>query len=211
MVLTRTGTKVAKLIRLYTKEPYSHVSLSFDENLDTLYSFARRHIRNPLNAGFIEEHLDSGIFGTDKHIDCAVYCLEFPKKEYQKIRSLMEDLLCHKEEYGYNFLGLFMVALNRPYSRPKRFFCSEFVAWVLGTVGLNLMSKDYALMRPENFRQCLNLYRIYEGGLHDYVEFRSHHQYIDYLSLRRIEYLKSPEQIQKMAVDEQEWKVHKMA
>lgn len=211
VVLTRTGTRVAKMIRMYTREPYSHVSLSFDENLDTLYSFARRHIHNPLNAGFIEEHIDSGIFGMDKRIDCAVYCLEFPQKEYRRIYGLVQELLCHKEEYSYNFVGLLMVALNRPWSRPKQFFCSEFVAWVLGTAGLSLTSKEYALMRPEDFRRCLSLYQIYEGKLHEYVDYRSCHRDMDFSSIRRVEYLRYPEEMEKIVSSQEVWGIHKMA
>lgn len=191
VVLTRTGTKVAKLIRMYTHEPYSHVSISFDGNLDTLYSFARRGIHNPLNAGFIVEHIEEGIFGRDRNVECAVYCLEFPVEDYNRINRLIYDMLCHKEEYDYNFMGLFMAALNRPYSRPKHFLCSEFVAYVLGIVGVELVAKDYSLIHPENFRTCLDRYCVYEGNLHDYVVSRRNCPEMDSRSIGKIEYLKN--------------------
>ena len=170
IVLTRTRTKVARLIRLYTKEPYSHVSISFDDDLSTLYSFARRKIHNPLNAGFIEEHIDSGIFGMDTEISCAVYQLKLKKEKYNCIKGLVSELLQNPLEYGYNFRGLFSAAFNRPYTKPKKFFCSQFVAWLLGNAGIKLISKKYALTRPEDFRQNLNKYMIYEGRLHQYVQ-----------------------------------------
>ncbi|MBQ9989121.1 MAG: hypothetical protein IJP30_05245 [Clostridia bacterium] len=52
VLLTFTNTLVARGIRMYCKEPYSHVSLAFDENLEEMYSFARKGIYNPFNAGF---------------------------------------------------------------------------------------------------------------------------------------------------------------
>ena len=170
IVLTRTRTKVARLIRLYTKDPYSHVSISFDDDLSTLYSFARRKIHNPLDAGFIEEHIDSGIFGRDTEITCAVYQLKLRKEQYVRIKELVSEFLQNPMEYGYNFRGLFSAAFNRPYTKPKQFFCSQYVAWLLGTAGVQVISKKYALTRPEDFRQNLNQYMIYEGRLHQYVK-----------------------------------------
>jgi len=41
IVLTHTGTLLSNLIKLYTKNDYSHVSLAFDEDLNEMYSFGR--------------------------------------------------------------------------------------------------------------------------------------------------------------------------
>lgn len=172
VVLTRTGTKVAKLIRMYTGEPYSHASISFDDELATLYSFARRKLHNPLNAGFIEEHIETGIFGQDKEVGCAVYQLKVTKEQYFRMRSNINMFLRNPLEYGYNFRGLFSAAVNMPYTSPKKFFCSQFVAWVLGSAGINVVSKKYALTRPEDFRKSLEQYKIYEGKLHNYAKAR---------------------------------------
>lgn len=186
IVLTRTNTSIAKAIRFYTREPYSHTSISFDSRLDVMYSFARRKIRNPLNAGFIEEHIDSGILGRDPDIDCAVYCLEFTRDKYDLIWNTVQELCEHNEEYQYNIIGLLTAAINRPYSRPKHFFCSEFAAWLLGVAGVKLTLKSHSLVRPEDFRQSLKLYKTYEGKLHQYAEYRTQHPDMDEKSVRKI-------------------------
>ena len=64
ILLTFTGTVPGKLIKAYTKEPYSHVSIAFDKNLNDLYSFARRGLYNPFNSGFIKENIRTGIYQT---------------------------------------------------------------------------------------------------------------------------------------------------
>ena len=46
LILTYTGTIPSKMIKMYTKYTYSHVSLSLDKDLSEMYSFARR---NPYN------------------------------------------------------------------------------------------------------------------------------------------------------------------
>ena len=68
VLLSRTHTTPARLIRFLTKEPYSHASIALDVELKELYSFARKHIHNPFDCGFIEEDIETGIFGMDKNV-----------------------------------------------------------------------------------------------------------------------------------------------
>ena len=67
VLLSRTHTTPARLIRFFTREPYSHASIALDIELNQLYSFARKHIHNPFDCGFIEENIETGIFGMDKN------------------------------------------------------------------------------------------------------------------------------------------------
>ena len=79
IVLTQTKTYPARAIRLYTQEPYAHASIAFDENLEEMYSFARRGVYNPFNAGFIREDIDKGYL-VDIGLLHAVYIdLKLPK------------------------------------------------------------------------------------------------------------------------------------
>ena len=73
IVLTQTKTYPARAIKLYTKEPFAHASIAFDENLEEMYSFARRGKYNPFNAGFIREYIDRGVFGRFKSTRCSIY------------------------------------------------------------------------------------------------------------------------------------------
>ena len=50
LIITYTGTIPAKLIKLYTKNEYSHISISLDKELTEMYSFARLNPYNFLNA-----------------------------------------------------------------------------------------------------------------------------------------------------------------
>ena len=47
IVLTYSGTPLAKIIKLYTKKDYSHVSISLDKKLTKMYSFGRINPYNP--------------------------------------------------------------------------------------------------------------------------------------------------------------------
>lgn len=47
LLLTDTGTFFTKLIKLYTKKPYNHASISFDSELSEVYSFGRKRLEIP--------------------------------------------------------------------------------------------------------------------------------------------------------------------
>lgn len=72
IVLTYTGTFPAKVIKLWTRKPYSHVSISLDESLTRMYSFARLGQYNIFNAGFLHEYINKGIFKKFKNTDALI-------------------------------------------------------------------------------------------------------------------------------------------
>ena len=41
IILTRSDTFISRLIGFFTKEPFTHASIAFDDSLDRMYSFAR--------------------------------------------------------------------------------------------------------------------------------------------------------------------------
>ncbi len=53
IVLTHTGTTLSKIIKTYTKDEFSHVSISLDLELKKMYSFGRLNPYNPFWDGFV--------------------------------------------------------------------------------------------------------------------------------------------------------------
>ena len=49
IVLTYSGTILSRIIRAYTGDEYSHVSIALDKDLEEMYSFGRLNPYNPLN------------------------------------------------------------------------------------------------------------------------------------------------------------------
>ena len=62
LLLTKSDTYVSKTIGLATSDKYTHISISFEETLEPLYSFARKYKRTPLPAGIRHEALYSGFY-----------------------------------------------------------------------------------------------------------------------------------------------------
>lgn len=172
IVLTQTNTYPARAIRFYTHEPYAHASISFDEELKEMYSFARKGIYNPFNAGFIMEDIEEGIFGRFASTTCCIYELQITNSQYYKLREVIDVFKHSKELYSYNYLGLVGAAFNIPVRSKQRYFCSQFVAYVLKQGDINIFDKDYVLIKPKDIRVNPYLKPIYHGRLSEYRTYK---------------------------------------
>lgn len=176
IVLSQTKTYPARAIRLYTHEPYAHASLAFDESLEEMYSFARRGIYNPFNAGFIREYIDKGVFGRFGSTACSIFRLQITEQQYICLRREIEIFKENKKAYSYNYLGLIGAAFNIPIRSKQRYFCSQFVAYVLEQSGIDIFDKSYALVKPRDIRVSPYLTSVYEGRLSHYRAFKKKYQ-----------------------------------
>jgi hypothetical protein len=165
ILLTNTGSLLTKLIKLYTKKPYNHASIAFDQHLSEVYSFGRKTARNPFIGGFVKEDVRIGLF---KHADCAIFSITVSESQLQKMKHYLQVIEAQKKHYRYNFLGLFGVMFNKPLKRKNAFFCSQFVAYILNKSAIMKFEKPLALIAPYDLQCVSNLQLVYEGKLKDY-------------------------------------------
>ena len=165
ILLTDTGTLFTKLIKLYTKKPYNHASISFDSELSEVYSFGRKTARNPFIGGFVKEDVDKGLF---KEANCVVYALTVNEVQLQKMNRYIKEIEAQKGEYRYNLLGLLGFLLNKPIQRKKAFFCSQFVATVLKECNIIDFGKSPSLVAPNDLQKVSKCQLVYEGELKAY-------------------------------------------
>mgnify|MGYP006988175271 CR=1 FL=1 len=88
--LTRSGTLVSNLVYALTGAEYTHISLAFDENLNTLYSSTRKNGYTMFPAGPSREYLNKGVFRLRENIPCALYALEVPDEAYARAKRRAE-------------------------------------------------------------------------------------------------------------------------
>ena len=165
ILLTDTGTLFTNLIKLYTKKPYNHASISFDSELSEVYSFGRKTARNPFIGGFVKEDVDKGLF---KEANCAVYALTVNEVQLQKMNHYIKEIEAQKGEYRYNLLGLLGFLFNKPIQRKKAFFCSQFVATVLKECNIIDFGKSPSLVAPNDLQKVSKCQLVYEGELKAY-------------------------------------------
>ena len=166
ILLTKTGSLLTKMIKLYTKKPYNHASIAFDRNLSEVYSFGRKTARNPFIGGFVMEDVRNGLF---KQADCALYSITVSDDQIQNMKHYLQDIEARKKQYRYNFLGLFGVMLNKPLKRKNAFFCSQFVAFVLMESAIMDFEKPLALIAPHDLQSVPAVQLVYEGKLKAYL------------------------------------------
>ena len=166
IILTYTGTMLAKIIKYYTHCEFSHVSISLDKNLEHMYSFGRLNPYNPFKGGFVQESVDKGTFKRFKNTKAMICSLEVTEEQYNKIKNTIRKISLEKENYKFNIIGLFAVSIHLKIKRKRSFYCAEFVKYLLD----NSSMKTYLpnIIKPEDFKNIKSLKPIYIGKLKEY-------------------------------------------
>ena len=165
IILTYTGTILSKIVKIYTRKEYSHVSISLDSDLNQMYSFGRLNPYNPFVGGFVHEAINKGTFKRFKKTKTKIYSLEIDEKKYEKLESIINNIQQRKNLYKFNLIGLLGVALNVKIKREKCFYCAEFVKYVLEQSQV-LTLPD--IIKPEDFEKVQELDEVYKGILKEY-------------------------------------------
>lgn len=166
IVLTYTGTLLSRIVKMYTKKDYSHVSIALDENLDEMYSFGRTHPYLILPAGFVKEHPNKGTFKRFNKTKSIIYSLEVNEEQYDKMVETINNFKKNPKKYGFNILGLALVMFNTKVKREKHFYCAEFVKYVLDNSNVTTGLPD--IIKPDDFRSLDGLNFVYNGLLNEY-------------------------------------------
>ena len=163
IVITNTGTFLSRIVNVYTRKEFSHVSISLDENLNYMYSFGRLNAYNPFIGGFVHESPKHGTFKRFKNTKAQIYSIEVDDRVYNKILRNIKKIEIEKNTYKFNMIGLFTVALHLRIKRKKCFYCAEFVKYVLDKTYLGLDLPD--IIKPMDFTRMDGLSLIYSGKL----------------------------------------------
>lgn len=163
LFLCSSQTYVSRVIRLTTDDVYTHISLSFVDDLSLMYSFARKNIKYPLPAGFIYENIQDGFFNLNKTMPCALYEIQVDEDVYVQARRYVAEMKRHGDDYRYNILGLFLCRMHISYPRERHYFCSQFVSEILTQSQAVTLPKVPSLMHPSDFTKLPELECLFTG------------------------------------------------
>lgn len=166
IVLTHTGTVLSRIIKGYTRDEFSHVSISLDKELKEMYSFGRLNPYNPFWGGFVQEGINFGTFKRFRKTVCKIYSLKITEEQYNNVRGMIEYIKSSKQLQKFNVIGLFAVGFNKRISFENSFYCAEFVKYVLDKSGIENNLPE--LIKPEDFKNIQGLNEIYSGRLRKY-------------------------------------------
>lgn len=168
ILLSHSGSIFSKAINIYTREPYTHVSIALDRDLVELYSFGRLKPNNPIFGGFVKEDIVNGTYGRFPKTKCILYSLEVSSKQYRNLTRELNKFKLESFKYKYNLVGIIGAMFNYPIQRRYSYFCSQFVSEILDNSEISILNKDPRLTAPMDFTKCKDLNLIYEGDLNTY-------------------------------------------
>ena len=169
ILLSRTDTIPARIIRTFAKGEFSHVSVSLFPRTDCFYSYARRHVNIPLFAGFISEDIHTKVFARYPECHCALFSVDVSDEGYERAKELIKNLRHNRRKATYSFLSMATIKMGIPLKRKYKFTCSQFAAYLLNRTGDVQLPKDPYLMLPNDFLNIPNIKILYDGKLKDCV------------------------------------------
>ena len=168
IILTHTGTALSTIIKYYTKDEFSHISISLDENLEEMYSFGRLNPYNPFWGGFVHESIKNGTFKRFKNTRTEIYSLNIENEQYERLVKIIKYFNKNKNKYSFNILGLACVSIKKKIKRKNNFYCAEFVKHVLKSAGVTSVAGLPKIIKPEDFKNIDRLNLEYKGLLKKY-------------------------------------------
>lgn len=168
IILTHTGTVLSTIIKHYTKDEFSHISIALDADLNEMYSFGRLNPYNPFWGGFVHESIKKGTFKRFKNTRAEVFSIFVEDEQYEKLTKIIDYFNENKEKYKFNIAGLICVSIKKRIKRKNTFYCAEFVKHVLKSSGITQVNKLPEIIKPEDFKEIDNLRLEYQGLFRKY-------------------------------------------
>lgn len=173
VVTSNTGTALSRVIKQATSVPYVHASISLDDSLSCMYSFGRKHPRNPFFGGLVQEAINEGLYALKPNTVARIYELPVEEYQFERIESILEEMWSRREEYKYDVAALPLMQFNRYVDESENHHvCSTFVASVLQYADIRFIDKHIKLVQPGDFYELERLEgcRVhYEGLLKEYT------------------------------------------
>lgn len=130
-------------IRAITHSAYNHVSVSLDEDLSDMYSFARLKRDTPFCGGFVREGAER--YRNGKQIATISVCgVEIGEEAADKVRLSIQVMNEHPENYIYNMLSALLVPWRKTVSVRDAYTCVEFIVSILNLAGIQLSHECYS-------------------------------------------------------------------
>lgn len=171
IVLSQTGTLFSRLLKLFTGAPYNHASVSLSCDLRPMYSFGRLNPYNAFCGGFVTETIDSGTFKRFYKTDAEIIAVDISAENYKQIAEILENMRLNSRNYRYNFLGVCLAAFHIAYKRKNRYYCSEFVKYVLQKCDVDGADMLLPIVEPIHFLKLPHRV-IYCGRLNEYQSIK---------------------------------------
>jgi len=171
VILPQSETGIAKIARFITKYPYSHVTISLDDNLEVFYSFSRIFHDTPFISGYVKEYRSHLASKKNVKLNCKIFKIPVCDAEYESIVAFMKEIEAD-DTLLFNYLSMATLPIFGGFEVANTYNCGAFVARAINRIHrITLHKKDYKFF-PKDFEILLeNEYLYFEGALDTDFEY----------------------------------------
>ncbi len=168
VIFSSTPYKIGKFIQTVTGYPYNHVAVSLDAKPQTLYAFARHYKNTPFYGGFV---LESGKrYQYKGHWAQSKVCaIPITPRQYHQIRSYLEQMNRHANQYLYNMFSAVCYPLHKKIHLRQAFTCVEFAVELLDKFQIPVGVTADRFYSIKDLADCLQPYLVYTGPVTGYL------------------------------------------
>lgn len=154
---------ISKAIQKATKSEFSHLSISFDSSLSTMYSFAKGGVR--------KEDIKGQYY---KDIDVTIYGGYIAKDKVDKMKSICDDFIKNADKTKFDVGILLKKLVKKDGTLPKneyRQVCTTFINHMMKEVDVELTDKN--IPSPKEMKDSVDtrdtqFIQVYSGKAYDY-------------------------------------------
>lgn len=161
ILFSRQNTKIGRFIRLFLRNSrYSHVAVSLDGKLYTMYSFSRTRHDSPFSGTFVREYPNHYFIG-DRDLNVKLCRVGLTQEAYDEAMKKLAHCLTHKSRMLYNLFDALVLPFGRRVRMRDAYTCVDFAAYLLGidAENANIGSLEARL------EDCC----VYEGSLRELI------------------------------------------
>ena len=179
IVTSYTNTVFGKIIRKATDSTYTHAAISFEPDLQQMYSFGNSgNLSNSKWGGMTCESLQDYL-NTSKDAKILVSVVFVKEKDYHKLISFFEMYLANHRDTRYDYKDLVRVLTKKVSNTKYSLYsiCSQFVDSLFKYIGVDLTGIPSNLVTPKDIAELPNnkptVYMIYEGPARLYTTYKA--------------------------------------
>lgn len=170
VILMHSGTVLANAIKQVTQAEFSHACISFNSQLDPMYSFGGKTRESGF--GFVVQDPKDDFY-KNHHAKYSIYVMFVSKAARDAMKKRLQYFQKNNSKLKYDILGLIQVFFNqRTDYKNDKFFCSRFVADIISAGGVEL-KKNASLWKPEDLKQLSNISLVQSGNnFYNYSKYK---------------------------------------
>ena len=159
IVLSSGNSFSKKTYRKLTDCAYDHVSVSFNENLSVMYSFAKHYLEMPLVGGFVAEY-PSRYIAEGGDIPVRIFAYEVSEEEYMRVRDIIRRMMSHPQIYSFNIYDKAASVFGCSFNIRRSYTDLSFVCRLLRLGDIRTIKELNFVLAPQ---------LVYEGTMNDVI------------------------------------------